>query len=303
MKKKLSKIYIVALLGLTVVFSIMIWNLTFAHLVEEYKHRTAPLKITTKEDKAKAVAAKATFQKTIIEGEETVKHYLGYRILEEQRLKGHFHHIDIKIIPDQRNYCISCHGDIPHDKIKDLRAFGNMHAAFIGCQTCHVRLEGENKTGVFKWYERTTGEIVASPVGQGQKFGNYSAKIIPFEKADGNLQRIDSRAKIDFALEYSKHEKTLSEVQKSKAKKIIHQQVSKTPYICEDCHQAEKPLLPFESLGYSKQRIDTIVSTEVIGMIKKYTQFYLPHILEPGFGSKASENPENQKSDSIQLEH
>jgi len=215
-------------------------------------------------------------------------------VLEEQRLKGHFHHIDVKVIPDQRNYCISCHGDIPHDKIKDLRAFGNMHAAFIGCQTCHVRLEGEDKTGVFNWYDRTSGEIVESPVAQGQMFGNYSAKIMPFERVQGNLQRIDSQAKIDFALEYSKHEKSLSEVQKSKAKKIIHQQVSKTPYICEDCHQVEAPLLPFESLGYSKKRIDTIVSTEVIGMIKKYTQFYLPHILEPGFGSKEDKTIQGQ---------
>ena len=247
------------------------------------------LRTLTRFENRKADAAKATFQKAIIEGEETVKHYLGYRILEEQRLKGHFHHIDVKIAPDQRNYCISCHGDIPHDKIKDLRAFGNMHASFIGCQTCHVRLEGEAKTGVFNWYDRSTGEIVGSPVAQGQMFGNYSAKIIPFERLNGNLQRIDSQEKIDFAMEYSKHEKALSEVQKSKAKKIIHQQVSKTPYICEDCHQVEAPLLPFESLGYSKQRIDTIVSTEVIGMIKKYTQFYLPLILEPGFGSKKDE--------------
>jgi hypothetical protein len=289
MKKILSKLYILGLLALTVVFTILIWNLTFAHLVDEYRERVAPEATAAKVETPKAEAGKASFQKTIIESEETIKHYLGYRVLEEQRLKGHFHHIDTKIVPDQRNYCISCHGDIPHDKIKDLRAFGNMHASFIGCQTCHVRLEGEGKTGVFKWYDRTNGEITTSPVARGQMFGNYSAKIIPFERVDGRLQRIDSQEKIDFALEYSKHEKSLSEVQKSKAKKIIHQQVNKQPYICEDCHQVEAPLLPFEALGYSKQRIDTFASTEVIGMIKKYTQFYLPHLLEPGFGSQEGE--------------
>lgn len=293
MKKILSKFYVLGLLALTVVFTILIWNLTFAHLVDEYRQRRAPEAVQAKVEISKAEAGKASFQKTIIEGEETIKHYLGYRVLEEQRLKGHFHHIDTKIVPDQRNYCITCHGDIPHDKIKDLRAFGNMHAAFIGCQTCHVRLEGQDKTGVFKWYDRTHGEITASPVARGQMFGNYTAKIIPFERVAGSLQRIDSQEKIDFALEYSKHEKTLSEVQKSKAKKMIHQQVSKTPYICEDCHQVEAPLLPFEALGYSKQRIDTVVSTEVIGMIKKYTRFYLPHLLEPGFGSKAGEETRN----------
>ena len=64
-----------------------------------------------------------------------------------------------------------------------------MHSAFIGCQTCHVRLEGIDKTGVFKWYDRTTGDIVESPVKKGQMFGNYSAKIIPFERVDGVLKR------------------------------------------------------------------------------------------------------------------
>ncbi len=295
MKKILSKLYIAALLVLTVVCSVMIWNLTFAHLLEEYRHRTAPETVTAGAGGTFAEqAGKDTFQKAIIEGEQTIKHYLGYRVLEEQRLKGHFHHIDVKIAPDQRNYCISCHGDIPHDKIKDLRAFGNMHAAFIGCQTCHIRLDDESKTGVFKWYDRTTGEIVPSPLSRGEKFGNYSAKIIPFERVAGKLQRIDSSEKIDFALEYSKHEKTLSEVQKSKAKKIIHQQVSKTPYICEECHQTQAPLLPFESLGYSKPRIDAIISTEVIGMIKKYTQFYLPRLLEPGFGIKDGRGNDGQ---------
>lgn len=294
MKKFLSKIYIVALLVLTVAFTVMIWNLTFAHLVDEYHQRTAPQKISAASDTTGQDAGKENFQKAIIDSEKTVKHYLGYRVLEEQHLKGHFHHIDTKVVADQRNYCISCHGDIPHDKIKDLRAFGNMHAAFIGCQTCHVRLEGESKTGVFRWYDRKSGEIVPSPVALGEKFGNYSAKIIPFEKVGDKLQRIDSSEKIEFALEYSKHEKTLSEVQKSKAKKIIHQQVSKKPYICEDCHQTEAPLLPFESLGYSKQRVDAIVSTEVIGMIKKYTEFYLPRILEPGFGPKEGQRNDGQ---------
>ncbi|MEJ2155205.1 MAG: hypothetical protein P8X96_07700 [Desulfobacteraceae bacterium] len=284
MKKTLSRIYILALLALTVGFTVMIWDLTFAHLVEEYHQRKHPQEAVTKEEAAEADKLKATFQKAIIESEETVKHYLGYRVLEEKRLKGHFHHIDVDIVPDQRNYCVTCHGDIPHDKYKDLRAFGNMHAAFIGCQTCHIRLEGEDKTGVFKWYDRTTGEIVGSPVLKGQVFGNYSAKIIPFERVNGVLQRIDSQEKIDFAEEYRRHEKTLSEVQKSKAQKIIHQQMSKQPYICESCHQVESPLLPFKELGYSKQRINAFVGTEVIGMIKKYTQFYLPHILQPGFG-------------------
>ena len=85
-------------------------------------------------------------------------------------------------------------------------------------------------------------------------------------------------------------DKTLTEIQKSKANKIIHQGVSKQPYLCQDCHQKEAPLLPFAELGYPQHKIDAFVSTEVIGMIKKYSQFYLPSILDLDGGSSAPQD-------------
>ncbi len=286
MKKLLSKLYLLALMVLTVLFMVVIWNVTFGHFVEEYHSIKRNLEIADMKAQQKNAPEKITFKEAILEGEERVKHYLGYRVLEQRWLKGHFHHIDFDFKPDQQNYCITCHGDMPHDKVKELRAFGNMHASFIGCQACHVKIEEAGKTGVFKWYDRTTGEIVASPVGEGIPPGAYDSKIIPFERIDGKLQRIDTPERVDFANEYRNNEKTLSDLQKSKAKTIIHKVVSKKPYICGDCHQKEASALPFKELGYSQNRIDVIVSTEVVGMINKYTEFYMPRILSPGFGEK-----------------
>jgi hypothetical protein len=37
-----------------------------------------------------------------------------------------------------------------------------------------------------------------------------------------------------------------------------------------------------KSVGYSKERIDSLTSTEVVGMIKNYTKFYMPKMLHPG---------------------
>jgi hypothetical protein len=270
---------------LTVFFIIIIWKVTFAHILEEYHSRKEALEIAKIKEEQEKKKEKTTFEKIIIESEERVKHYLGYRVLEEQRIEGHFHHIGFDIGPDKRSYCIECHGDMPHDNIKELRAFMNMHAFFINCQTCHIKLEESKKTGVFKWYERTTGKIVDSPVTT-SKPGTYKAKIIPFEYENGKLVRLDSQERIDFAREFKEKEKTLTETQRSKAKKLIHNIVSKNPYICEDCHQKESPLLPFEELGYPKERIDSIVSTEVVGMIKKYTEFYMPRMLQPGESKK-----------------
>jgi hypothetical protein len=291
MKKLLSKLYILGFMVLTVFFMHIIWKVTFAHLVDENhlrKRAVAIAKMQT-EDVGKS-QGEILFEQTILESQERVTHYLGYREMEEMRIEGHFHHIDFDFKPDIHSYCIECHGDMPHGKVKELRAFGNMHASYIACQTCHVRLEEEEKTGVFKWYDRTTGEIVSSPVKQGVTPGAYGSKIIPFINISGKLQRVDTREKIDFAKEYSAQEKTLTDIQKSKAQKIIHKIVSKKPYICEDCHQIEAPVLPFEDLGYPKRRIDAFVSTEVVGMIRKYTKFYMPRILQPGMGDEKPAN-------------
>jgi hypothetical protein len=272
-------------MALVVFFMVIIWKVTFAHILHEYHERHKTQEITKFKEQREQKPDKTKFEKVILESEERVKNYLGYRILEEVRIKGHFHHIGFDIGPDNRSYCIKCHGDMPHDAVKELRAFLNMHAFFVGCETCHVKLGDSNKTGVFKWYDRTTGEIVASPVKRGSP-GSFKAKIIPFEKSGGAIQRVDSEERINFSLEYKQNEKTLSEGQKSRAKKLIHQIVSKQPYICEDCHQKERPLLPLENIGYPRERIDSITSTEVVGMIKNYTKFYMPKMLLPGDEAK-----------------
>ena len=281
MKKLLSNLYILGSLVITAILTVIIWKVTFGHIVEEYRLRQRNLEIAQKQaEQKKEEEEKITFQKAILEGEERVKHYLGYRVIEQIRLEGHFHHIDFEFIPDKTNYCVECHGDLPHNKVKELRAFGNMHASFIACQTCHVVLEGEAKSGVFNWYDRETGEIVKSPVKEGVAPGTYNAKIMPLERVNGRLQRIDTPERIEFSREYQKNEKNLTEIQKSKAQRIIHNIVSKKPYLCEQCHQKENPILPLLELGYPQHRIDNIVSTEVIGMIKNYTKFYIPMMLD-----------------------
>ena len=278
---------------LTVFFMIIIWKLTFGHLIETnyLRKRVEEIakNVSMKQQKKKETTG-VSFRESILEGEERVKHYLGYKVLEELRIKDHFHHIGFDFKPDKRLYCIKCHGDIPHSKIKEIRAFANMHASYIACQTCHVRLEGSQKTGVFKWYDRTTGEIVPSPVKEGASPGSYESKIIPFVMINGKLQRIDTPEQIEFAKDYTTMEKTLTDIQKAKAKQIIHKIVSKKPYMCEDCHQKEAPILPYEKLGYKQKRIDAFESTEVVGMIRNYTKFFIPKMLHPGFSDSEAES-------------
>ena len=293
MKNILMKIYILGFAALSVVFMIIIWNVTFAHVFEEYHDRQESIELMKAKVETEAVPVRTTFQKVILDSEETVKHYLGYKVLEEKRIEGHFHHIGLDIGPDNRSYCVECHGDMPHDQIKNLRAFLNMHSFFISCQTCHVKLEGEEKTGEFRWYDRRTGVIIPSPV-EFEEPGTYKSKILPMERVNGQLRRIDSEDRISFALEYKKSKDSLSEAQSTKAKKIIHKIVSKQPHICEDCHNSKDPALPLEKLGYPKKRIDSILSTEVVGLIKNYTKFYIPRMLNPGDKTEKEREQSNQ---------
>ncbi|NOX35057.1 MAG: hypothetical protein GXP56_15235 [Deltaproteobacteria bacterium] len=284
MKTVLTKLYIIATMAVTIFLIFIIWQLTFGRMVKEYKDRKEFEQISDGTDLKKSLPKKEDFKDLVLDSGERVKHYLGYKIFDVKRIKGHFHLIDYEITPDKRSYCITCHGDIPHDKIKQIRAFANMHASFIACQTCHAKFKKEDRTNVYKWYDCTSGKIVPSPVKEGVPAGIYKAKIIPFERKNGSLQRIDNQERMDFAAEFKKNEPMLTELQKTKAKKIIHNLISKQPYSCEDCHQKKSPLLPFEELGYSRKRVNAFLGTEVIGMIKKYSSFYMPRLLNPGFG-------------------
>lgn len=292
-KTVLSKIYLLLIMLFMVFCSIVTYKLTFAHIIHEYLERKeieAPEKERKKHEKE--AKKNLTFEQ-LLSTEERVQHNLGYRVIDERRIKGHFHHIDYDAPSDKRSYCIGCHGDMPHDKVKALRAFLNMHAAYVACQVCHMKLEGANKTGIYRWYDRETGEIVESPAGESSRPGMYKAKIIPFELVDGKPVRVDNDERTQFALEFRNAEKQgkVSEAQKSKAKKLIHNILAEHPHMCEDCHQKEAPLLPFTKLGFSQKRIDQFVSTEVVGMIRNYTKFYMPRMLNPGMGPTDAVTP------------
>ena len=294
MKNFLKKLYILFFMAITVFLSVVIWNLTFKHIVDENRERKQTIEIKEMREKNKKPAEGINFQKDIIETEERVKHYLGDRIVEEKRLEDHFHHIGFDFKPDKQSYCVECHSDFPHDKVKEIRAFTNMHASFVACETCHMRSDENAKIETYKWYDRTTGAIVDSPVKDDSLPGSYDSKIIPFERINGQLLRVDTPERKNFAKQYRENENSLSDIQKSKSKKIIHQIVSKKAHACEDCHQKEAPTLPYKELGYKQTRIDAFLGTEVVGMIRNYTQFYIPRILHPGF---ESENQTNETQD------
>ncbi|MBW2255541.1 MAG: hypothetical protein JRI25_13205 [Deltaproteobacteria bacterium] len=277
--------------GLIVAYMItVLWHETFGHIIESFEERSE-IAAYTAEIEARQSEATAEVLETpepigepaldeILAEAKTLEHDLGYRVVEAKHIVGRFHHTDMPVQRDSRSYCMTCHGDIPHRETTGKRAFWNMHSHFLGCETCHVRLEGDQKTGVFGWYDRETGEIIDPPLVDA-KLVESTAKIIPFERVSGELRRVDSEPRIAAAKDFLSRRDALTEDQKTLEMDALHEILTEVPYQCDDCHQTDRPLLPYEALGYPQRRIDSLRSNEVVGIFDRYRKFYLPGLLEP----------------------
>ena len=213
--------------------------------------------------------------------DKKVVRYLGEWEFLEPKLPGHFHHIGRWYQSDKWNFCIECHGPIPHSRNLKERAFLNMHNLFISCQVCHVR---ENETAApdsFGWEDMTTGRLRPNPEMAEGVWGEYGAKIIQLRESRQNPQPLDLAEEREFAVEFRRKMNNISDSQKVIGNKFIHRKCIENPVTCSDCHNVKSQFLPYTDLGYSKERADFLVSTEVVDMIKRYETFLIPNLLKP----------------------
>ncbi len=104
MKNFLFKLYMLAFIIFMVFLVSIMWKMTFVHTIEEYHAGKEFVEIAKFKDHSMQKAEKTTFKKNVIENKEKVKQYLGYRVLEEQKIKGHFYHVGLDIGPNKKPY-------------------------------------------------------------------------------------------------------------------------------------------------------------------------------------------------------
>jgi len=308
LKKFIRTIYILALMAFTVWYGFFLYPVIFGHGDEDKKAGDEAQDLaafygegTTDEEKA--------FLKSLKEQQQTATTDLGYMVIEEQYVQGHFHHVGMKVEPDSYSVCMRCHGAVPHDRAKTIRAFLNMHAFYLACETCHVRPEAEGEgPWIFKWYDKETGKVISPPPGlntlKESMYGNYSAKLGPGKiDSNGKFRFLNGPKELAFVNKYLQEEERLNDTQKSKMKKVLHRNVNEEPLLCEGCHTAkEKPYIPFLEVGYPKRRLHELTSTEVVGMIKKYQDFYIPEFLRGGgFDHVKPEEKANTKKPGVEF--
>lgn len=278
MRKLLSAAWSLAFAGLVVFVMVIVWRETFGHVIGAFGSRSEARRaadeirdgIASQTPGGEAARPGTTPQDAAAPGEEA--------------LAGRFHRVEVDVPSDVRSACVLCHGELPHREVPELRAFWNMHGFVLACETCHVRLEGAAATSEYAWYDRTTGALVS---GYGTSAGPapYTARLIPLERVDGKLRRVDSQARLDAAAAFRSREEDLSPRQRETGLLALHSHLSLRPYVCDDCH-GEAPLLPLAALGYDQRRIDSILGTEVVGMLQDYRVFYIPELQgeTPGAG-------------------
>ncbi len=284
LKKVVYKLYIIALMAFVVWYGNFITHLIFEHELEEHEEEA-------KVEEVEGTEEERAFRKLLEEQKKTATTDLGYQVIKEQYVKGHFHHVGFTVEFDTHNVCIKCHGDVPHDKAKAIRAFLNMHAFYLACETCHIRPKEGEKPWAFRWYSKKTGELVSNPPGllatELDKYGNYGAKVAPGTIKDGKFVLLNGKKEMAFADEYIRKKDLLGPTEQSKMKKIIHRMVNEQPLLCDGCHTQKTPYLPFAELGYPRHRINDLTSTEVVGMVQKYKEFYIPKFMLPEGGRGA----------------
>ncbi|MHC4742166.1 MAG: hypothetical protein ACYS8Z_09655 [Planctomycetota bacterium] len=211
--------------------------------------------------------------------EKKVARHLGEWEFSEPKIPGHFHHIGRWYESDKFNFCIKCHGPTPHSRSPKERAFLNMHGLFISCQVCHVHEEEGVAPSRFGWIDIADGKLNGNPEMAEGVWGEYGSKIVAVNGPKDKPQAIVLEEEEVIADELRKRMGTVSDQQKVIVNKRIHRRCVETPVRCSQCHNSEKPFLPYTALGYTAQRAAFLVSSEVADLAAHYETFYLPNLL------------------------
>lgn len=226
-------------------------------------------------------AGMETFDSVLALTEKKVVRYLGEWEFLEPKLPGHFHHIGRWYEPDEWNFCVECHGPIPHSHSPRERAFLNMHNLFISCQTCHVQEEEGVAPTRFGWVDISTGQLCANPDMSQGFWGEYGAKIVPLTGPKNRPAPLSLDEEKALAEEFRQRMNDLNDIQKVKGNKLIHRRLVENPVRCSGCHVSENVFLPYTDLGYSSERAAFLISAEVVDLVRRYETFHMPNLLQP----------------------
>ena len=209
------------------------------------------------------------------------------RFSETQR---HFHNTPKvnKVDMGKKPVCFECHGDYPHSKKRMVRTLLNMHTQFVGCMTCHTdprKRPEDNYT--FRWLNYSGidvsgphfGTDVDPETGYLIDTDDLYSKIVVYYGEDDKEELLEITEQNQDAKEFLQVKNNLSDQDREAVKKRFHALVMPKGRFCTRCHtDEEKSYLPFRELGFSEQRISDVTNLNIVGIVEKYRDFYIPKL-------------------------
>lgn len=234
----------------------------------------------------------------VIEAPKIVSKLDAGRRLE--RLK-HFHNMPATDPwgPGKRPVCFFCHGDFPHSKKPMVRTLLNMHTQFIGCHTCHFdETKVPEASTRRRWLNYSGVDVKGKPFGtdvdpkSGELFktDDFFSKIVTYQIIDGKEHLLEIPEDEPDAQEYLKVRAKLSELDRESVKKSFHKLINPVGRFCSRCHVEEsESFIPFRELGFSEKRIAAVTNVNIVGIVQRYREFYLPTMFEKGISDLKKE--------------
>ena len=186
--------------------------------------------------------------------------------------------------------CFYCHGDYPHFTLPMVRSLLNMHTQFIGCMTCHNDPRKiDEKTLSFGWLNysgiavsgRPYGTSIDPTTGFVIETDDYYSKIVAYSAQNGGRQLLELTEESPEVREFIQLSAKLTDQQRDVYKNELHKLVSPKGRFCTRCHRKEsKSYLPFRKLDFSEQRITDLTNVNIVGIVDKYREFYMPILLK-----------------------
>jgi hypothetical protein len=216
--------------------------------------------------------------------------------LHEQRFTEkmrHFHNEPEQNLVDlgKKQACFYCHGDYPHSKTPMIRAINNMHTQFIGCMTCHAdEKKISEDTYKFRWLNFSGIEVTGLPYGSDinpetgflVKTDDYYSKIVIYTTQDEEerlLELTEDNPEIqEFAALVAGGD--LNDEDREGLKRRFHKLIKGKGHKCKRCHtEVTKSYLPLQELGFSVQRVEELTNLNIVGIVDKYEDFYMPSLM------------------------
>ncbi len=218
---------------------------------------------------------------------EILKNIKYQRYSESQR---HFHNVpdENRVDMGKKVVCFQCHGDYPHSKKPMIRTLLNMHTQFLGCMTCHIDPEKiSEKNYAFRWLNYSGikvkgphfGTSINPQTGQLIETDDFYSKIVVYSRESTREKLLEMTEEHSDTKDFLRLKNTLTDDEKQAMKKSFHLLIMPKGRFCSRCHTEEnKSYLPFRSLGFSDQRIESVTNLNIVGIVEKYRKFYMPDL-------------------------